>query len=119
MTRFTALVARLVSISLDNTYAEDVAKRFGHAASLGSRVFGHVLLDQHLHGGVVELQTLLGGGLVVSQTVHQQREELGKDASTEIADFFVPGEVDERRNGGEDIANVGEGNNQATKRPPP
>ena len=113
MALIAAFIARLrLNASLWG-YAENVAERFGDAASLRSGVFGRVLLDQHLHGLVVEIQALLRRGLVVAQAVHQQREELGENAGAEVADLLVPREIDEGRNGGEHIANVG---NEGTKR---
>ena len=112
MALIAAFIARLrLNASLWG-YAENVAERFGDAASLRSGVFGRVLLDQHLHALVVVLQALLRGGLVAAQSVHQQREELGENAGAEVADLLVPGEVDEGRNGSEHIAHVG---NEGTK----
>ena len=59
MALIAAFIARLrLNASLWG-YAENVAERFGDAASLRSGVFGLVLLDQHLHTLVVKFQALL------------------------------------------------------------
>lgn len=59
MALIAAFIARLRLDASLWGYAENVAERFGDAASLRSSVFGLVLLDQHLHTLVVKFQALL------------------------------------------------------------
>ena len=59
MALIAAFIARLRFNASLWGYAENVAERFGDAASLRSGVFGRVLLDQHLHTLVVKFQALL------------------------------------------------------------